>query len=362
MNDKIKNILKKLEDNGFTAYVVGGFVRDYILGIETFDVDIATSAEPKDVKRIFDLNNATDENYGSVYLKDKLYNYDITTYRREIKYENRRPVEFEYIETIDEDIIRRDFTINSLYMDSNGEIHDSVDAIKDIETKTIRMIGNIQDKMSEDPLRILRAVRFAATLNFELESNLKTFIRQNTQYLRLLSYTRKKEELDKIFASPNNIQGLALIQELNLEHDLELTIPKHFISSISPIGIWAQLEIKGSYNFNNSEKETIDKIKKIVNYGIIDNMVLYEYGLYPSIIASDILNINRNNVSDIYKNMPIYTSKDIKINGDTIIKLLNITPSEIIKDIMNDIEINILNGTLKNEEQELEKYILENWR
>lgn len=362
MNDKIKNVLTKLEDNGFSAYIVGGFVRDYLLGTETFDVDIATSAKPKDVKQIFDLNNSTDENYGSVYLKDKLYNYDITTYRKELKYENRKPVEYEYIDTIEEDILRRDFTINSLYMDSDGKIYDKVDALKDLEEKRIRMIGNIQDKMTEDPLRILRAVRFAATLNFELENNLKIFIKQNTQLLRTLSYTRKKEELDKIFASTNSLTGLKLIKELNLEKDLEFTIPTAIASSINSIGIWSQLEISGNYNFSNSEKDTIEKIKKIVNYGIIDSIVLYEYGLFPSIIAADILNINRNNVSDIYKNMPIYTNKDIKINGEDIINLLNITPGEIVKDIIHDLEINILNGQIKNNKEDLEKYILDNWR
>ncbi len=122
MNDKIKNILQKLIDKGFSAYIVGGFVRDYILGLETYDVDIATSATPKDVREIFDLNNGNDENYGSIYIKDKLYNYDITTYRKELKYENRRPVEYEYIDSIHEDIQRRDFTINSLYMDLNGHV------------------------------------------------------------------------------------------------------------------------------------------------------------------------------------------------------------------------------------------------
>lgn len=362
MNDKIKNILLKLENNGFTAYVVGGFVRDYILGIETFDVDIATSAEPKDIKEIFDLTSANDDNYGSVYLKDKLYNYDITTYRKEIKYENRRPVEYEYIETIEEDILRRDFTINSLYMDSSGEIHDKLDGISDIENKIIRMVGSTQDKIIEDPLRILRAVRFASTLGFKLEENLKNYIKQNSQLLRTLSYTRKKEELDKIFSSQNSLLGIELIKELNIDDDLEISIPTKVEYSINPTGIWAQLDIKGDYSFSNSEKETIDKIKSIVKYGIIDNIVLYEYGLYPAVIASDILGINRNNVSDIYKNMPIYTSKDIMINGDDIISILNIEPSGVIKDIINDIEINILNGTLINDKEVLKNYILTNWR
>lgn len=362
VNDKIKNILNKLQDNGFTAFVVGGFVRDYLLGNETYDVDIATSAKPKDVRDIFDLNNANDDNYGSILIKDKLYNYDITTYRKELKYENRRPVEYEFVSTIDEDIIRRDFTINSLYMDTTGKIYDSVGGLKDLDDKIIRMIGNIGDKMTEDPLRILRAVRFSANLGFKLENNLKNYIKQNTQLLRTVSYNRKKEELDKIFSSPKCKLGLNLIKELKLEDNLDIVIPDNIVESINSIGIWAQIEIKGDYPFSNQEKDMIDNIKKILRYGIIDNIVLYEYGLYPSIIASDILGFNRNYISDIYKNLPIYSSKDIEINGDEIIDILKIEPGSIIKDIIRDIELNILNGNLENKNEVLKEYITKNWR
>ncbi len=362
MNDKIKNILQKLEDNGFTAYVVGGFVRDYLLGIETYDVDIATSAEPKDVRSIFDLSNANDDNYGSIYIKDKLYNYDITTYRKELKYVNRRPVEYTYLDTVDEDIERRDFTINSLYMDKSGTVFDKVGGKQDLEDKIIRMIGNINDKMIEDPLRMLRAVRFAATLDFVLESTLKNYIKQNTQMLRTLSYTRKKEELDKIFSSQNRLKGINLLKNLKMDKDLDLEIPDDVVDSINPLGIWAQLKVSGDYSFTKEETDIIDKIKSIISYGIIDNVVLYEYGLYPSIIASDILGLNRKYISDIYKNMPIYSVKDIKINGDEIINILGIEPGSIIKDIILDIELNILNGTLENDFSKIKEYILKNWR
>lgn len=362
MNDKIKNILQKLEDNGFTAYVVGGFVRDYLLGIETYDVDIATSAEPKDVRSIFDLSNANDDNYGSIYIKDKLYNYDITTYRKELKYVNRRPVEYTYLDTVDEDIERRDFTINSLYMDKSGTVFDKVGGKQDLEDKIIRMIGNINDKMIEDPLRMLRAVRFAATLDFVLESTLKNYIKQNTQMLRTLSYTRKKEELDKIFSSQNRLKGINLLKNLKMDKDLDLEIPDDVVDSINPLGIWAQLKVSGDYSFTKEETDIIDKIKSIISYGIIDNVVLYEYGLYPSIIASDILGLNRKYISDIYKNMPIYSVKDIKINGDEIINILGIEPGSIIKDIILDTELNILNGTLENDFSKIKEYILKNWR
>ncbi len=362
VNNKIKIILEKIINNGFSAYVVGGFVRDYLLGRETYDVDISTSAEPKDIRAIFDLSNASDDNYGSVFFKDKLYNYDITTFRKELKYVDRKPIEYQYVDSIEEDIKRRDFTINALYMDIDGNIHDEVNGQKDLEDQVIRVVGNIEEKMIEDPLRILRAIRFASTLGFKLEANLETYIKQNKQLIKTLSYTRKKEELDKIFKSQNYLSGIELIKKLNLEDVLDLKIISPIAETIDSLGIWAQIEFSKEYPFTNSEKENIDVIKKITNYGIIDNIVLYEYGLYNAIIAGEILGFNRSYISDIYKNLPIYSVKDIKINGDDIIEILGIDPSSKVKDIIFDIEINILNNTLENNYDVLKKYILDNWR
>lgn len=362
MNNKIRNVLAKFEENGFKAYIVGGFVRDYLLGISSYDVDIATNAEPKDIKRIFDLNNSNDDNYGSVRIKDSLYNYDITTFRKEIKYENRRPIEYSYIDSVEEDILRRDFTINSLYMDIDGNIHDLVNGRKDLEDKIIRANGNINDRMVEDPLRLLRAIRFASLLGFEIEDNLFNYIRQNKQLICTLSYTRKKEELERIFKSQNKMDGINLIKKLNIENVLDIKIPDDILFSNNALGIWAQIEVSNKYHFSNSELEKIENIKKVLNYGIIDNVVLYECGLYVCMIAGEILGIPTNYISGIYKNLPIYSQKDICIDGNDIIEILHIKPSEKIKNIIFDLEINILNNNLQNEYEELKQYIIDNWR
>lgn len=362
MNNKIRNVLTKFEENGFEAFIIGGFVRDYLLGIGSYDVDIATNAKPKDIKNIFDLNNSNDDNYGSFRIKDSLYNYDITTYRKETKYENRRPVEYSYIDDVTEDVLRRDFTINSLYMDFNGKIYDIVDGIKGLENKIIRVNGNINDRMVEDPLRMLRAIRFASLLGFEIEANLFNYIRQNKQLIQSLSYTRKKEELDRIFKSQNKMAGIELIKKLNIEDVLDIKIPDNILFSNNALGIWAQIEISDKYHFSNSELEKIEAIKKVLNYGIIDNVVLYECGLYVCMIAGEILEIAISVISDTYKNLPIYSQKDICVDGNDIIEILNIEPSEKIKNIIFDLEISILNNTIKNEYDDIKQYIIDNWR
>ena len=360
MNNKIKNVLLKLENAGFKAYVVGGFVRDYLLGNPSFDVDISTDAYPTDVRKIFNLSEVSDENYGRIYYKDYKYNYDITTFRSEEKYENRKPIKYDYIKEISEDIKRRDFTINSLYMDKDGNIYDELDGKKDLLERRIKVIGNIDEKLSEDPLRILRAIRFASLLDFKLDEKLYNYIKLNKDLIKTLSNTRKKEELDKIFSSNNKLIGIKLIKELDLSDALDINLEKEIIYTDSPLGIWAQID-PVNYPFKRSDLKTIDDIKRIVKYGIIDNIILYECGLFPATIAGDILKENTANISSLYTTLPIYSRKDIEITGDEIIEILNIKPSKKIENIISDIEINILNNLLVNNHDDLVKYIKDNW-
>ena len=360
MNEKIRLVLSKIKDKGFEAYLVGGFVRDYFLGRETYDVDIATSALPKDIIEIFNLNTSTEDNYGSISFKDKTYNYEITTYRKDISYESRKP-QVEFVNDIKIDVQRRDFTINSLYMDIDGNIIDELNGVEDLKNRTIRCIGNINDKMIEDPLRILRTIRFAALLDFEIEENLYFYIKQNKELIQTLSYTRKKEELDIIFKSKDVSRGIEMIKSLGIEKYLDIKI-NDVIPCNNYLGIWAQIEASDKYPFTNQELNTIDAVKKVIKYGIIDNIVLYQYGLFVSIIAGEILGYPKSYISEIYKDMPIYSSKDIAINGDDIMSILKIKPSEKISKIFEDLELNILHDNIKNEYEELKGYIIKNWK
>lgn len=362
VNNTIKNILEKLENKGYKAYVVGGFVRDYLMGHISYDVDIATSALPNEIIETFSLNHQADSTYGGIHFNSGKYHFDITTFRKEIKYENRRPVEFEYISSLKQDVLRRDFTINSIYMDSSGNLIDIYKGKKDIHDKIIKSIGNIKEKMTEDPLRMLRAIRFASLLSFSLEDELYNFIRDNSNLIKTLSYTRRKEELSNIFQSSNKLNGLKLIKELGLEESLDIKINKMVKFSDSPLGIWAQIDFSDKYVFSKKELDTIKDVRKICKYGIIDNTILYRYGLYSSIIAGDILDINRSYISSLYKDLPIYNDKDIVINGNDIINILEMNPCQKVKDIMYDIENSILDGSLSNDYESIKKFILKNWK
>jgi len=357
MDKIIKNVLNKIEENGFSAYVVGGYVRDYLLGKKSLDVDICTNALPKDLHQIFPGNNNSN-NYGGFNLRIKNYNIDITTFRKEISYENRRPVEVEYINSLEEDIKRRDFTINSICMDKTEKIIDLVDGIKDLNNCVIKMNGDIKRRLEEDPLRILRAIRFASILNFKLDQELEKSIKENSQIINNLSKTRIKQELDKILLNKNFKVGLGLLKKLNLLEILKLDYNEDIVYVSDLCGMWAQIDWNVNYTFTKQENLNIINIRKIIKEGIIDNFTLYNFGLYNSLVAAEILAINKKEITKKYNKLPIYNEKDIKISNEEIIKLLNIKPSKIIKEVKQELIEAILSNKLKNHNGEIKKFIL----
>ena len=166
-NTAIK-LLKMINEKGFVSYIVGGYPRDLYLDRPSADVDICTSATPKDLKEIFGDIMLPDVQYGSVTVVLNNIRFEITTFRKEIKYENNRlPVEIKYIDNLLEDLKRRDFTINTLCIDSNGTMLDLMNGKEDINNKVIKMVGNPRLRLKEDSFRILRAIRFATILNFK---------------------------------------------------------------------------------------------------------------------------------------------------------------------------------------------------
>jgi len=172
MNETALKILKKINSNGFVSYLVGGYPRDLYLGKESIDYDICTNATPKELKEIFGESVLPAEQYGSVTLMYHNTRFEITTFRKDIKYiNNRKPVEIEYVDNLLDDLKRRDFTMNTMCIDSNGNLIDLLNGKEDINDRIIRTVGNAELKIYEDSLRIHRAIRFATILNFKLDDD-----------------------------------------------------------------------------------------------------------------------------------------------------------------------------------------------
>ena len=361
MNQEIIKVLDKIEKSGFEAFIVGGYVRDSLLAHNSTDIDICTNALPKDLVKIFHSKNAHLSIYGSLKIITDKYNFDITTYRKEIKYVNHKLMEMEYINNLLEDLKRRDFTINTIVMNSKGNMIDTLGGINDIQNHLIKCVGEADVRFKEDPLRMLRAVRFATILDFKLDSKIVKSIKKNHKLIRDLSYDRKKMELDKVLTNKNAIKGLDLIKKLGLNNDLEIKYGKvKYVEDLC--GMYAQISFSKNYQLAKQERKAINSIQKILKYGKIDNTVLFENGLYIASVAGSILNIDKGKITEMDSKLPIKSYKDMAIGSDDICRLLNLEPSKIIKIIQDDLKNNILKDKLSNDSDSLVKYIINNKR
>ena len=361
MYKKAIEVLNKFHDNGYLAYIVGGYPRDFLLGINTKDIDICTNAKPVEIMELFDTESVSDVRYGSVKVIYKNYKFDVTTFRKDIKYEdNRKPIKIKYIDNLKKDLLRRDFTINTICIDKDENIIDILGAREDIDNKIIKTVGNPRYRLMEDSLRILRAIRFATILDFDIDEKTKYYIVKYGYLLKKLSGSRKKEELGKIFSSINKEKARDLIITLGIDKYLGIKNLSDIVMCDDIIGIWSQLELVDDYPMNRTEKELINNIRKMLKLDI-DRFSVYKYGLYVSTVVGSIKGISYKKINKIYEELPIYSKKDINIKAMDIAKILNRDPGDYLSDILLDIEREIIMGNINNEYDDIVKYIENNY-
>ena len=357
MYKKAIEVLNIFHDNGYLAYIVGGYPRDSLLGIKTKDIDICTNAKPIDIMNLFDTEVVNDFKYGSVKIIYKNYKFDVTTFRKDIKYEdNRKPVKIKYIDNLKKDLLRRDFTINTICIDKNENIIDILGVMDDLNNKIIKTVGNPRYRLMEDSLRILRAIRFATILDFNIDDKTKYYIVKYGYLLKKLSASRKKEELSKIFSSVNKERARDLIISMKLDKCLGIKNLDSIVMCDDIIGIWSQLEIEDEYPMNRTEKELIRNISEMLKLDV-DKFSIYKYGLYVSSVVGSIKGISYKKINKIYNELPITSKKDIKVSGMDIARVLDREPGNYLTEIYLDIEEKIINGDIVNEYDVILEYV-----
>jgi len=198
-----KEIVARLQQAAFAAFWVGGCVRDVLLGREPQDYDIATDARPEQVEKLFKRTLAVGRKFGVMIVIEAGHQFQVATFRAEADYEDGRRPEKVVFSSAEADAQRRDFTVNGLFYDPVAEkIHDWVGGEKDLRAKIIRTIGPPEERFAEDHLRLLRAVRLAAQLNFEIEPQTFIAIKSLAPKIKLISAERVRDELIKLFAPP----------------------------------------------------------------------------------------------------------------------------------------------------------------
>ena len=225
---EIQDILKTLETKGFSAYVVGGCVRDIIRGVAPKDWDITTSAKPEEIQALFP-DSFYENTFGTVTIKVSgvsreteehtkgIGNVEITTFRTETSYSDKRhPDAINFAKTVEEDLSRRDFTMNAIAMSLDGKLVDPYEGQKDIEERVIKAVGDPKERFNEDALRMMRAVRFATVLDFKIEKETADAIKKDARLIQMVAEERIRDEFIKIVDAREARKGIELLEELGL--------------------------------------------------------------------------------------------------------------------------------------------------
>jgi len=224
LRDTATGIARRLQKAGFQAFWVGGCVRDFLLGREPDDYDIATSALPEQVERLFERTIPVGQKFGVMIVVEGGRQFQVATFRAEADYQDgRRPEQVSFGDAV-ADARRRDFTVNGLFLDPVGnKLHDWVEGERDLQAKTIRTIGQPAERFGEDHLRLLRAVRLAAQLDFRIEAETFDALRAHAADIGRISAERVREELNRLFRPPHAARGLDLLRHSGL---LEQVLPE----------------------------------------------------------------------------------------------------------------------------------------
>jgi len=336
MNRPVKelyDVLKRLEERGYEAYLVGGAVRDMVLGAPIKDYDITTNADPNAIRMAFQDHKTYDlgKKHGTVTVLAGTTKFEITPFRLEDDYrDHRHPEMILFTSDLKDDLKRRDFTINALCMDSNDQIIDLFDGIKDIENRQIRAIGDPKARFNEDALRILRALRFEAALDFEIEAETKKQIEECVYLLECISAERKKEELLKILCCQSAFriinENLRVFQTFMPFHRITRT-RNNFSSPFYALAYLLRNEKDPdlrSLKYSNQEIRLIEELIRSSKINIHDDTHFIE--CLSSLDQKDILRFlnqyHRRDFTDRFEELRpwICTLNELKIDGKTIQK------------------------------------------
>ncbi|WP_125763776.1 CCA tRNA nucleotidyltransferase [Companilactobacillus hulinensis] len=382
-------VLEEIEKAGFEAYFVGGSVRDHILGLSIHDVDIATSAYPEEIKTIFKRTVDTGIQHGTVTVLFNEDSYEITTFRTESGYQDfRRPDSVTFVRSLEDDLKRRDFTINALAVDRNGDVIDKFDGLTDLNKRVIRAVGKAEERFHEDALRMMRAVRFQSQLDFTVEEQTAKAIKDNAHLLEKIAVERIREEFIKLMLGRAWQIGFADFLKLDLSEycpsfkgqrnnleklldlDNELFVDEE--AAWTAIGYVMNLEpnqfnkMLRNWKVSNKSRETSVATDKMIRHfkdGNFDVWDIYRLGVdnfdrVKSLCRLFDIEFDDANLTQKVVNIPIKSSRDLAITGNDIIKILGIKPGPKIGNYMSDIEHKVVEGTVYNNFDKLKEYLL----
>lgn len=372
-------VIEKIEQAGFEAVFVGGAVRDRLLNRPCHDVDVATSALPEEVKRIFCKTVDVGIEHGTILVLQEKEPIEVTTYRTEADYiDFRRPKDVQFVRQLEEDLKRRDFTMNALAMRRSGDIVDLYGGIHDLQNRIIRAVGTAEERFTEDALRMLRAVRFSAQLDFTVEQQTFEAIQRNAYLIEKIAVERIAQELEKMWQSSNPMRGMQMLIDSHLAKylpgDFESTLMKwqHFQAFGCHDG-WAFFIITTNdtslikrYKLSNNEKNYILAIQHALQ--LIQNPLsdteLFHVEVNHLQTAARFAKWMEVNIVDVEqlvarkKAFPISTLSELKVTGRELMLWRGERGGPWVKQALDDILQVVLSGEVTNDIEHIKDWFL----
>lgn len=381
-------VLQLIENAGFEAYFVGGSVRDHILGREISDVDIATSALPEELKQIFPKTNDVGIEHGTILIHYKGCHYEATTFRSEQNYSDfRRPDKVSFIRSLNEDLQRRDFTMNAIAMDKEGNIIDPFAGKEAINKKEIVTVGNPDERFGEDALRMLRAVRFQSQLSFSIEKYTLESLSAHCHLLENIAVERKTVEFEKLLMGPNRSKAVQLLANSGMIQYLPglkghsdgvkrfsklLREKIHLVESWVLLVFELRLKDKEIDGFLREWKLPVQKIKRIkqIHSWLVLRLenewnleMVYNAGLEDA-ISTEIVYASIKSISgstetirELHERLPIKHRKELNVTGNDVMSWLNRHPGPWLREILEEIERSVIYGVVPNEKEKIKKWL-----
>lgn len=377
---KAQPIIDTIDAAGYEAYFVGGSVRDTLLGLPIHDVDIATSAYPQEVKQLFKRTVDTGIEHGTVMILDHGTGYETTTFRTESGYQDyRRPDSVTFVRSLQEDLKRRDFTINALALRSNGTIVDYFNGLDDLKAKRIRAVGNADERFNEDALRMMRAVRFASQLDFDVDPATIQGITHHGQLLKKIAVERIHVEFVKMLQGNWPAKGFQLFLDTGLYQycpDFKTQLPAlqalttRLTGSVgNETAVWTlictQLGLQGrqinqflkhwkSANHLIDDVRTATDMVLAIQADKLDDWVLYQTGEALIPIATqiatlmDATDVDATDLVARYRGLAIKSKKELAVSGQSLMAA-GIKPGPILGKLLNTLEYRVATGELPND-------------
>lgn len=378
-----KIIIRKLKKAGFEAYFVGGAVRDYVMLRSIHDVDITTNAQPEDVEQLFSQTIDVGKEHGTIVVLIHRRPFEVTTYRTETSYtDHRRPDEITFTTQLEEDLKRRDFTMNAMAMSEDYTVHDPYNGKWSIKERTIQTVGEANERFSEDALRMLRAIRFMSTLKFTLSPDTSLAITKYQETLfdvaieRIVVELRKMYHGENIEAAKAALENTGLIKHIpffkEMKQPLTATVATDMVDEI-----FLQIHFDHSLmkflnelNLPNNDKRIIknmlslmidlnqstDPVKIAFDYENTILKKLASISNYNNIMNEEVSLLLQKSIQE-QPDLPIHSRQDLNVDGKMLMEVFNLKGGPWIKELLSILEEAVLFKKLQNNQDELIEWV-----